>query len=178
MDTHTALAAPAGAEPKERPAMTGKIAVGGITRKDDLVLIRILGARSGHGLAGKSLSTLGLGGINIICVTSFVDGEGLNNICFAIGSRDLDQSLGLLQSIQEEIQARDIDYQRGCSAISIYGPHFSERPAIAGTIFEATAEAQVPVHMISTSFSTVTFLTDEQLAATAVEKLQEYFLVP
>lgn len=158
--------------------MTGKIAVGGITRKDELVLIRILGARAGHDLAGKSLSSLGLAGINIVCVTSFVDGEGLNNICFAIGGRDLDQALGLLQSDREDIQAREIDYQRGCSAISVYGPHFSERPAIAGTIFQATAEAQVPVNMISTSFSTVTFLTDEQCADAAVAKLGEYFLVP
>ncbi len=158
--------------------MTGKIAVGGITRKDDLVLVRILGARSGHGLAGTSLSSLGLAGINIIVVTSFVDGEGLNNICFAIGERDLDQALGLLQSGQEEIQAREIDYQRGCSAISIYGPHFSERPAIAGTIFRATAEGDIPVHMISTSFSTVSFLTDADRADEAVAKLHEYFLVP
>ncbi len=158
--------------------MMSKIAVGGITRKDDLVLIRILGARSGHGLVGQSLSGLGRAGINIICVTSFVDDKGLNNICFAIGSQDLDQTLGLLQSSQEDIQARDIDYQRGCSAISIYGPYFSESPAIAGTIFQATAEAKVAVHMISTSFSTVTFLTDENLAETAVAKLEEYFLVP
>ncbi len=158
--------------------MKEKIAVGGITRKDDLVLIRILGARSGHGLAGKSLSSLGMAGINIICVTSFVGVEGLNNICFAVRSQDLDQTLGLLQSIQEEIQAQDIDYERGCSAISIYGPHFSESPAIAGTIFQATAEARVPVHMISTSFSTVSFLTDEEQAATAIAKLHEYFLAP
>ena len=158
--------------------MTGKMAVGGITRKDGLVLVRILGARAGHGLAGKALSELGLKGINIICVTSIVDREGLNNICFAVGNEDLDQTLGILQSIQEEIRAGSIEYQRGCSAISIYGPHFSERPAIAGIIFDATAAAEVEIHMISTSFSTVSFLTNEEQAALAVEKLHENFLVP
>lgn len=158
--------------------MTGKMAVGGITKKDGLVLVRILGAKAGHGLAGRALSELGLRGINIICVTSFIDREGLNNICFAIRKEDLDQSLGILQSISEEIQARSIEYQSRCSAVSIYGPHFSERPAIAGTIFEATAEAGIELHLISTSFSTVSFLTNEDQGAVAVAKLHEKFLVP
>ena len=158
--------------------MTGKMAVGGITRIDDLVLVRILGAKRGYGLAGQALSSLGLKGINIICVTSFVDREDLNNIGFAIKQDDLDVSLGLLQSLQEELEARSIEYQRHCSSISIYGPHFSERPAIAGTVFEATGEAGVEIHMIATSFSTVSFLTSENDADAAVAKLRECFLVP
>ena len=158
--------------------MTGKVAVGGITRVDDLVLVRILGAKRGYGLAGRALSSLGLKGINIICITSFVDREDQNNIGFAIKQADLDQALGILQSLQDELEARSIEYQRHCSSISIYGPHFSERPSIAGTVFEATGEAGVEIHMIATSFSTVSFLTNEKDAEAAVEKLQDSFLVP
>ena len=158
--------------------MTGKMAVGGITRIDNLVMVRILGAKRGFGLAGRALSALGLKGINIICITSFIDREGLINIGFAIHEDDLDQSLGLLQSLQEELQTSGIEYQRHCSSISIYGPHFSERPAIAGTVFEATGEAGVGIHMIATSFSTVSFLTDEKDADAAVAKLRDSFLVP
>ena len=147
--------------------MTGKIAVGGITRKDGLVLVRVIDARSGPGLAGRVLSALGLKGINIVCVTSS-----------AIADGDLDQTLGILQSLQDDLQARSITYQNRCSAISIYGPHFSERPAIAGTIFATTSDADVEIHLISTSFSTVSFLTSEDQAATAVARLRERFLVP
>lgn len=158
--------------------MTGKIAVGGITRTEDLVLIRVLGAPAGSGLEGRALSALGRKGTNIICVTSFLDREGLNNLCFAINHHDLDQTLGILQSLQDDIQARDIEYQRHCGAISIYGPHFSERPAIVGTVFESMAEAGVEILMIATSFSTVSFVTNEKQAADAVAKLHENFLVP
>lgn len=158
--------------------MTGKIAVGGITKVDGLVMVKILGARSGQGLAGRALSGLGLRGINVSCVTSFTDSAGLNNIAFAISADDLDQTLGILKAMQDELEIGRIDYQRRCTAISIYGPHFSERPAIAGTIFEAAGEAKVPLHLIATSFSTVTFLTDADQAETAVAELQEHFLVP
>ena len=158
--------------------MNGKIAVGGITRKDGLVLVRILGARSGQGQTGRTLSALGLQRININCVTAASDEHGRSDICFAIGKNDLDQALGILQSLQDDLQARTIDYQRRCSSISVYGPHFSERPAIAGTIFDITAEAGVRIHLISTSFSTVSFLTDEDQAVIAVERLRQSFLVP
>jgi aspartokinase len=158
--------------------MTGKMAVGGITKTDGLVLVRILGVKRGFGSAGRALSGLGLKGINIICVTSFVDTEGFDNIGFAIKEDDLDQTLGILKSLQEELEARNIEYQRHCCSISIYGPHFSERPAIAGTVFEATGAAGVEIHMIATTFSTVSFLTNEKDAEAAVSKLQDSFLVP
>jgi len=158
--------------------MTGKIAVGGITRVDGLVKVRILGAAAGHGLAGRTLSSLGLKGINLNCVTSFTDRAGANNLSFAIHADDLDQTLGILQSLQDEIQAGSVDYERGCSSISIYGPHFSERPAIAGTVFEAMADVGVEILMISTSFSTVSFLTRTDQTEAAIARLHEDFLVP
>jgi len=111
-------------------------------------------------------------------VTSFVANNGLNNICFAISRDDLDQTLGILQGVREEIQARAIEYQKGCSAVSIYGPQFSERPAIAATIFRATAEAGVEILLISTSFSTVSFVTHKDQVETAVNRLHDSFLVP
>ncbi|MCB1184943.1 hypothetical protein KDM41_16065 [bacterium] len=158
--------------------MTGKIAVGGITRTEGLVIIKILGAGAGQDLVGRALSGLGLKGINISCVTSFADRDGLNNLAFAISADDLDQTLGILQAMQDDMEIGRIDYQRRCTALSIYGPHFSERPAIAGTVFEATGEAGVPIHLIATSFSTVTFLTDSDRAADAEAQLREHFLVP
>ena len=80
--------------------------------------------------------------------------------------------------LQEELESRSIEYQRHCSSISIYGPHFSERPAIAGTVFETISKAGVELLSIATSFSTVTFLTHADQADMAVSRLSEHFLVP
>lgn len=158
--------------------MTGKIAVGGITRTDDLVLVRILGASAGHDLSGRALTALGNQNVNVTCINSFLDKDRLNNMCFAVGAKDLDQTLGVLQGLEENIYARSIEYQRRCSAVSIYGPQFAERPAIAGRVFETIDEAGVEVLMISTSFSTVSFVTHEEQAVLAVTELNNVFLVP
>ncbi len=158
--------------------MTGKIAVGGITRTDGLVLMKILGAPASSRLEGRVLSALGRKGVNIICVTLNMDAEGLNNLCFALHHDDLDQSLGILQSIQDDIQAHTIDYDRQCSFISVYGPHFSERPAVSGIVFNSMADASVEILLITTSLSTISLVTREKCAADAVAKLHENFLVP
>ncbi len=157
---------------------TEKVAVGGLIQTRGLVVIRVLGAARGPVVAGKTLSTLGRHRINIVCVVSFVDANGRENIAFAISKDDLDQALGLLQTLKEEIQAEAIEYQSNCCAVAIYGPHFSERPAIAGNMFAATAEAGINIHLISTSISTVSCVIDEADLQKAVTKLQETFLVP
>jgi len=158
--------------------MTGKIAVGGITRTDDLVVIRVLGARSSARFAGRTLNTLGKAGINIVCCASFSDDRDRQNLALAIHRKDLDQSLGLLQDIREEIGAERIEVKRRCSAIAVYGPQFSSSPAIGGRIFDATDQAGIEVQMISTSFTTVAFLIDTDCAEAALAGLHETFLVP
>src|SRR6056297_1963194 len=72
--------------------MTGKIAVGGITRTDALVLIRVIAAGTGWRLASHSLDLLGREGINIVCCASFADHRERLNLALAISHRDLDQS--------------------------------------------------------------------------------------
>jgi len=99
--------------------MTGKIAVGGITKVDGLVVIKILGVPTGQRLAERTLAGLGLKGINISCVTAFADRDGLNNLSFAISAENLDQTLGMLQALQEELDLGKIEYTRGCAAVSI-----------------------------------------------------------
>lgn len=155
-----------------------KIAIGGIIETRGLVLVRVLGARKGPGVAGTTLSALGRHGINVLCVVCFSDLSGHDNICFAINRGDLDQALGLLQTVREEIEAASVEVVRNCGVISVYGPHFSERPAIAGLIFDTLVRAEVAVHAISTSISTVSCVVDEAQLEKGLDQLGQTFLIP
>ena len=159
-------------------ARSEKIAIGGMIETRGLVLVRVLGARRGPGVAGRTLSALGGRGINVLCVVCFPDLEQRDNICFAINRGDLDQTLGLLQVIREEIEAGAIEVVRNCCVVSVYGPHFSERPSIAGMIFDALARSGIDIHAISTSISTVSCVIDESCLETGIARLRETFLVP
>lgn len=158
--------------------MTGKLAIGGITQTDDLVLVRVLGAQAGSRFANCTLSALGEASINIVCCAAFGDDRERQNLGLAIHHRDLDQALGLLQDVRETIGAERIEVRRRCSALAVYGPQFSSSPAIGGRIFAAVDQAGIPVHMISTSFTTVAFLVDTDMAVAAQASLRQAFQVP
>ncbi len=155
-----------------------KIAIGGIIETRGLVLVRVLGARKGPGVAGRTLSALGSRGVNVLCVVCFADLDQRDNICFAINRSDLDQTLGLLQIVKEEIEAGAVEVVRNCCVISVYGPHFSERPSVAGMIFDALARGGIDIHAISTSISTVSCIVDESCLEAGISRLRETFVVP
>jgi len=160
------------------PKNNEKVAIGGIIEQRGLVLVRVLGARKGPGVAGTTLTALGRRGINVLCVVCFSDLDARDNICFAINHGDLDQTLGVLQDVREEIAAETIECIRNCCVISVYGPHFSERPSIAGLIFEAMARGGIDIHAISTSISTVSCIIDEGALENAMQRLGQNFVVP
>jgi len=155
-----------------------KVAIGGMLETTNLVLIKVLGVRRGPGVAGLTLSTLGKHGINVLCIVSSSDASDHENLTLAVGKDALDQALGLLQSIKEEIEAERIEVQRNCCFFSIYGPHFSERPSIAGLMFDAMAEAGIDIHAISTSVSTGSCVIDQGDLEQARQQIHETFLLP
>ncbi len=155
-----------------------RIAVGGMLETRDLVMVMVQGTRRGPGVAGAALSSLGRHGINVLCVVSSPDSSGRENLTIAIGSQDLDQALGLLQQVKEDIEAERIDVRRHCCLVSVYGPHFSERPSIAGQMFDALARRGIDIHAISTSVSTVSCLIDEQDLEQARQAIRETFVLP
>ncbi len=155
-----------------------KVAIGGMLETRGLVLVKILGVRRGPGVAGKTLSLLGAHGVNVLCVVSSSDSHNRENITVALERADIDQALGLLQTISEEIEAEHIEFVKNVSLLSIYGPHFSERPAIAGLMFEAMAAGGIDIHAISTSVSTVSCIVDEASLDAAMAQVCETFLVP
>lgn len=155
-----------------------RIAIGGMLETRDLVMVKVLGVRQGPGVAGLALTTLGHEGINVLCIVSSSDASDRENLTMAIGRDSLDQALGLLQSIKEEIEAERFEVQRNCCVFSIYGPHFSERPSIAGRMFEAMAEAGIDIHAISTSVSTVSCVIDQAQLEAARRQIKQAFLLP
>ncbi len=107
-----------------------------------------------------------------------MDSSERENMTFAIEEKHLDHTLGLLQEITDEIEAERVERRKHVSLISIYGPHFSERPAIAGMMFEAMGRSGIDIHAISTSVSTVSCIVDDKDLDAAKAQVNETFLVP
>jgi len=155
-----------------------KIKVGGIIQNRNLAKIGVMSIPDRPGVAGALLSALGERGINVAFIVHTIDLNNLDNIVICVTPEDLTAALEVLHTIKETVGAQEIVHDQEVGIISIFGPHFGERPGIAGIMLSALASAGINILAISTSISTTSCLIDVYDMDEAVQVLQETFELP
>ena len=156
----------------------GKIKVGGIMKNTGLSTVTILSLPGRPDIPGTILHALGKRNINIEFVVHTIDIEGNGNMTFCIDQKNLESSLEVLEGIKPLIEAKGISYNPDVAVISIFGPHFRERPMISGLMFNALGGAGINVLAISTSISSCSCLIQADQIEDATRALRETFEAP
>ena len=155
-----------------------KIKIGGIIQSKQLALVGVMSAPDQPGSAGQILGALGKEGINIEFIVQSVDLSGRGNLAFCIDREDLEETLKILNHVQPEVGYEKVNHHSPVGIISIFGPHFREKPAIAGTMFTTLGDSGINILAISTSISTLSCVIEEALLAEAVKAISEAFELP
>jgi aspartate kinase len=144
-----------------------KVKIGGILQNHNLAQIGILDFPDELGTLSRLMEFFGKSRINL-----------QQSVSFCIERGDLENALGILQHIQSYFNPRRIIHQVPVAILSIFGPHFREKPSIAATMFRALEDAQVPILSVSTSISSLSCVVEEALLSRAVQALQDSFELP
>jgi aspartokinase len=155
-----------------------KIKIGGIIQNRNLAKIGVMSIPDRPGVAGAIFSALGERGINIPFIVHTIDINNLDNIVICVTREDLTPALEVLNTVKETVGAEEIVYAGEVGIISMFGPHFGERPGIAGVMFSALAAAGINILAISTSISSTSCLIDASDMDEAVQALEETFELP
>ena len=155
-----------------------KVKVGGIMANSGLATVSILSLPIRPDVAGTVLHALGRRSINIEFVVHNLDLEGNGNMTFCIDQKDLEAALEVLEGVKPLIEAKGISYHPNVAVISVFGPHFRERPMISGLMFNALGTAGINVLAISTSISSCSCLIQADQAEDAMRALHETFEAP
>jgi aspartate kinase len=155
-----------------------KIKIGGIIQKRNLAKVGVMSIPDRPGVAGAIFSALGTKGINIPFIVHTIDLNDLDNIVLCVAREDLTPALEVLNAVQETVGAEEIVYDGEVGIVSMFGPHFGERPGIAGVMFSALAAAGINILAISTSISSTSCLVDASDMDEAVQALEEAFELP
>jgi len=91
---------------------------------------------------------------------------------------DLEAALEVLNTVKETVGAKEVVYDGEVGMISIFGPHFAERPGIAGMMFSALASAGINILAISTSISSLCCIIDLSDMDEAVQAIEGAFELP
>ena len=155
-----------------------KIKVGGIMASTGLAVVSILSVPDRPDVAGTILHAMGRNNVNIEFVVLSSDVEGNGNMTFCIDQKNLEAAIGVLEGIKPLIEARGISYHPNVAMISVFGPHFRERPMISGLMFNALGTSGINVLAISTSISSCSCLIQADQTEDAMRALHQTFEAP
>jgi aspartokinase len=155
-----------------------RIRIGGIIKNCNLAKIGIMSIPDRPGVAGAVLSALGARGVNCPFIVHAIDLHNLDNIVVCVAREDLADALEALNSVRVTVGAEDVVHEAEVGMISIFGPHFGERPGIAGIMFSALASAGVNILAISTSISSASCIIHEIDVEEAERAICEAFDLP
>jgi aspartate kinase len=127
------------------------------------------------GVAGAIFRALGARGVNCPFIVHTIDLNTLDNIVLCVAQGQLTLALDVLEAVKEEVGEMDVVYDREVGIVSIFGPHFGDRPGIAGDMFSALASAEINILAISTSISSLSCVLDAGHMDDAVRVLKEAF---
>jgi aspartokinase len=152
-----------------------KIRLGGILQNCNLAKIGIMSIPDRPGVAGAVLTALGDRGVNCPFIVHTIDLHSLDSIVVCVAREDLPEALEAVNSVRDTVGAEEVVHEAEVGMVSIFGPHFGERPGIAGVMFSALASAGVNILAISTSISSVSCIIHEIDMDEAVQAICEAF---
>jgi aspartokinase len=155
-----------------------KVKVGGIMAASGLATVSILSLPDRPDVPGMILHAMGGRNINIEFVVHNVDIEGNGNMTFCIDQKNLEAAIEVLEGVKPLIEAKGISYHPNVATVSVFGPHFRERPMISGLMFNALGTAGINVMAISTSISSCSCVVEADQIENAIRVLHETFEAP
>ncbi|MBI5968462.1 MAG: ACT domain-containing protein [Deltaproteobacteria bacterium] len=156
----------------------GKVKIGGIIQSKQLAQVGVMSIPDQTGVPGKIFGALGKEGINVQFIVQSADVYGRGNTVFCVDRKDLEETLKILNYVQLSIGSGGVTHHSPVGIISIFGPHFREKPSIAGAMFTALGNAGINILAISTSISSLSCVIDEALLPEAVQAISEAFELP
>jgi aspartate kinase len=125
--------------------------ISGIAHDASEAKVSMLGVPDKPGVAAHVLRPLANEGINIDMIVQNASADGRTDIFFTLPREDLARAQPLLEKINAEVQAAGYETDSEIAKVSLIGAGMKSHPGVAVTMFEALAEENINIEIISTS---------------------------
>jgi aspartate kinase len=152
-----------------------KMLVRGVTRDNDIARIAVIEVEDKPGIAFKLFSLLAREKISVDVILQSIGRNNTKDISFTVKKTDLLRTLDVINANLGAISAKEVKYSDKYSKVSIVGAGMVNNPGVASTMFEALYDADINIHMITTSEMKISVLVDVEEAERAVSTIHEKF---
>ena len=152
-----------------------RMLVKGVAKDSDVARISICNIEDKPGMAFKVFSLLASKKINVDIILQSIGREGKKDISFTVSEDNLEKAVAILEENKERLSYEELKTSNEVCKISIVGSGMVNNPGVACTMFEALYDANINIHMISTSEIKVSVLINKKNADKAMNVIHEKF---
>lgn len=152
-----------------------KMLIRGVAKDNNVSRISIVGLTDAPGVAFKVFNKLAQAKVNIDIILQSVGRDGTKDITFTVTEDQSSDAIAALEEIKDVLEYKNIVADASVSKVSIVGAGMETHPGVAAKMFEALADANINIQMISTSEIKISVLIDRNDADRAVSAVHSKF---
>ena len=152
-----------------------EVVVRGIAHDLDEAKITVRRVTDRPGIAARLFGSLAERTINVDMIIQNTSEAGTTDVSFTVQEVALERALEVCEGIKDELGAKDVVSDLDIAKISVVGVGMKSHAGVAANMFKALAEADINIHMISTSEIKISCVVNQEDAENAVRVLHAAF---
>ena len=153
-----------------------KTLIKGVAKDNNVVSISVIGLQDKPGVAFKVFNKLAQSKINVDIILQSIGRDDTKDITFTVAQDNRAAAVEVIEKMRDSLNFKKITFDESVSKVSIVGAGMESNPGVAAKMFEALYDANINIHMISTSEIKVSVLIDEKFADAAVTAVHDAFI--
>ena len=153
-----------------------KMLVRGAACDKNVSRISVVGLSDHPGTAFKLFNALGQAKINVDIILQSVGRDGTKDITFTVSKDQCADAIAAVEKLKDSLKYSSVGHDETVAKVSIVGTGMQTHPGVAAKMFEALYDANINIHMISTSEIKISVLIDVEKADRAVEAVHDAFV--
>ena len=162
-----------GTKVKEVAKQMEKTQISGVAKDKNVARLALVGVEDKPGIAYKVFSLLGQQNINVDIILQSIGRNETQDISFTVRRSDVDQAVALLEEHKASLAFDHIDVDKSVVKVSIVGAGMVDNAGVAAKMFGALYDADINIHMISTSEIKISCIIDREDADKAVSSIHD-----
>ena len=153
-----------------------KTLIRGVAKDNNVATISIVGLQDTPGVAFKIFNKLAQYKINVDIILQSVGRANTKDITFTVPLDQGNVAIEALNGMKDALNFKSLKMNDSVTKVSIVGAGMESHPGVASKMFEALYDANINIHMISTSEIKISVLIDAKYADKAVSAIHDAFL--
>lgn len=152
-----------------------EVVVRAVTLNKNEAKITICDVPDRPGLAAKIFGSISQAGINVDMIVQNTSRNRITDISFTVHKDNLNKALKVTRQISKKIGAGEVFADSNVARVSIVGVGMRSHPGVAAKMFEALADKNINIEMISTSDISISCIIKKKHGIPAVRAIHKKF---